>query len=200
MKARIITIILLAFITSYPILATPELTKEERTNAVSLLKDTHKELLKTVKGLTEAQLNFKPDADTWSITEVMEHIAVSELGLSQALQMTVKAEGQDKPENTISDEMILGIITNREQKIKTRPDLEPVNKFGSFEGSLEAFTNQRKTNLTFIKDTDDSLRDRYFEFPFGQADMYQLMLFIAGHSQRHTDQIKEVMAHADFPG
>ncbi|MFY0598950.1 MAG: DinB family protein [Cyclobacteriaceae bacterium] len=199
MKSRMITLILIVLIAVYPTLATSSLTKEERANAVSLLKDTQKELMKTVNGLSEKQLNFKPDADTWSIAEVLEHIALSELGLSQAFQMTLKAESEDKPENGVSDEMIVDIITNREQKVKTRPDLEPINKFGSASGSIEAFENQRKTNIDFIKETEDSLRDRYFEFPFGKADAYQLMLFIAGHSQRHTDQIKEVMANTNFP-
>jgi hypothetical protein len=36
--------------------------------------------------------------------------------------------------------------------------------------------------------------------PFGWIDGYQLYLFIAGHSKRHTQQLNEVKANPSFPG
>jgi hypothetical protein len=33
----------------------------------------------------------------------------------------------------------------------------------------------------------------------GYVDACQVMLLIAAHTQRHTDQIKEVKAHPNFP-
>ena len=47
--------------------------------------------------------------------------------------------------------------------------------------------------------TEDDLRNRYFDFPFGKADSYQIILFLSGHTKRHTDQIKEVIANEKFP-
>jgi len=31
-------------------------------------------------------------------------------------------------------------------------------------------------------------------FPFGKVDAYQVILLMSGHTIRHTDQIKEVIA------
>ncbi|MEQ9467215.1 MAG: DinB family protein [Ekhidna sp.] len=181
--------------------AQTSLTKEERSKAIDHLKDTQAELLKTVKGLSDEQLNFKPDADTWSIAECVEHIAVTEAGLFEIVKGTLQAEPDPskRAEVSMADEDLLNIIESRERKVKTRPEMEPANKFGGFDGSLEAFKAQRAVNMKFVKSTEDDLRNRYFDFPFGKADAYQVMLFISGHSKRHTDQIKEVIANADFP-
>ncbi len=43
-----------------------------------LLKDTEKNLKEQLKGLSEAQLKFKPAPDRWSIEECVKHIAMSE--------------------------------------------------------------------------------------------------------------------------
>jgi len=94
---------------------------------------------------------------------------------------------------------VVGIITNRTEKIKTRPDLEPTNSFGSYDGSVDEFKAKRKESIKFVKSTDQDLRNHYYEFPFGLVDSYQVMLFMAGHSIRHTKQIKEIMAQESFP-
>jgi hypothetical protein len=50
-----------------------------------------------------------------------------------------------------------------------------------------------------LKKTPD-LRDHALESPLGQKlDAYEWILFIGAHSERHTKQIKEVMADANFP-
>ena len=100
----------------------------------------------------------------------------------------------------MSDDAVLGLITNREQKVKTRPEFEPSGKFGSYQGTLDEFKAKRKSNMAYVKSTTDDLRNRYFDFPFGKVDSYQVILFMSGHTIRHTDQIKEVMANAGFPG
>ena len=75
----------------------------------------------------------------------------------------------------------------------------PKNRFASFDGSLTEFKEKRKANLKFVKSSEDDLRNRYFDFPFGKVDSYQVILLMSGHTKRHTDQIKEVMASAGFP-
>jgi hypothetical protein len=38
------------------------------------------------------------------------------------------------------------------------------------------------------------------DLSFGPVDCYQLILYMSGHSSRHLQQIKEIMAHPKFPG
>jgi type II secretory pathway pseudopilin PulG len=54
------------------------LTKEERERAMSELHATRKLFLDSLAGLSEAQWNFKPAPEVWSVAECAEHIALSE--------------------------------------------------------------------------------------------------------------------------
>ena len=54
------------------------ITKQERKSAASLLKDTEAGVFSSVKGLSDAQLKFKPAPDKWSVEECLKHIAISE--------------------------------------------------------------------------------------------------------------------------
>ena len=193
-------ILLVLTLTGFTITDTP-LTKEERSKAQNLLMDSQKELLSELKGLSESQINFKPNAETWSIAECVEHIAISENSIFGIVGMSLKedANPEKRSELKMSDDQIYGFISNREQKVKTRPEFEPKQNFGSYEGSLNEYKTKRKASLKYIKTTEDDLRNYFFEFPFGLVDSYQVIVFMAGHNRRHTAQIKELKAHANFP-
>ena len=177
------------------------LTSEERTKALEHMKQTQSELLKIVKGLSEEQLSYKPSAETWSVAECMEHIVISEAKLFGIIEGTLQGNPDPslRSEVKMSDDQVLGLVKSREQKVKTRPDFEPDDRFGGFKGSVSAFKARRKANMKFVKDTEMDLRNRYFDFPFGKVDIYQAILFISGHTARHTDQIREIIASAGYP-
>jgi hypothetical protein len=45
----------------------------------------------------------------------------------------------------------------------------------------------------------EDLCNHYTVMPFTAFDSFQVLVFISGHSARHTTQIEEVMANANFP-
>jgi len=55
-----------------------ELTQAEKEHALQYLESTRKDVLDATKSLSEAQWEFKPAPDRWSVAQVMEHIAASE--------------------------------------------------------------------------------------------------------------------------
>ena len=63
----------------------PAISSKERKFSANLMKDTKTELIKSVKGLSEAQLDYKAAPDKWSVKECVYHIAISEKNLWQAL-------------------------------------------------------------------------------------------------------------------
>jgi len=54
------------------------LSPAERDHAVAELESSRKVFLEATSGLSEAQWNFKPAPDRWSIAECAEHIGVTE--------------------------------------------------------------------------------------------------------------------------
>lgn len=183
------------------VFAQKPLTKGEKSTALNHLKQSQTELLVAVKDLTEGQLNYKPNEETWSIAETMEHIAISEKNIFGIVEMALKTDPDPslRSEVKMSDEQVLALITSRSQKVKTRPEFEPTNSFGSYTSSVDTFKARRKSNMVFVKKTKEDLRNRYFDFPFGKVDAYQVVLFMSGHTQRHMKQIVEIITSDSFP-
>lgn len=177
------------------------LTNAERKYARNLLTETKEVLLMKIKGLTAEQLNFKVNDDSWSIAECVEHIAISENNFMGFVQMSLKEEADPakRSELKMTDEAIIKMITDRSNKIKTSSPFQPSGKFGSFEASLNEFSSKRDRNIHYIRTTSDDLRNHFNDFPFGKLDAFQIILFMSGHTKRHTDQIEEIIHHANFP-
>jgi hypothetical protein len=134
-------------------------------------------------------------------TSKLEHIAFSEGALFGMLQGTLKdaANPARRSEVKMTDEQVKGMISSRERKVKTQEAFEPKNQFGSAEGSLKEFIAKRDANMEFTKTTQEDLRNHYAVMPFATFDSYQVLIFITGHSARHTTQIEELIANANFP-
>lgn len=200
MKRQLLLILGLV-IAGYLVTAQSTLSKTERTKAADHLRASQKELMETLEGLSVKQLHFKPSNDVWSIAECMEHIAISENNIFGIVASTLqtKPDPSLRSEVKMTDDQLITMIESRERKVKTRPEAAPNNQFNGFDGAVDSFTSKRKSNLKYVETTQDDLRNRYFDFPFGKVDAYQVILFMSGHTKRHIDQIKELMADGDFP-
>lgn len=189
-------IMMLSFLVADPI------SKKERSYAAKLLKETEKGLKDQIKGLTEAQLKFKPAPDRWSIEECVKHIAASEGMFWQMMEGTVKspANPEKRGEIKVTDEQLVQKIEDRSTKVKTNEKLMPENQsFKDTDEAFESFKKDRDKLMEYVKDTKDDLRNHVATTPAGMVDSYQLILFTAAHSNRHTQQIIEVKADPNFP-
>ncbi|MFI5185577.1 MAG: DinB family protein [Chitinophagales bacterium] len=175
---------------------------KERKFAVSSLKDTKNDVLKCVKDLTEAQLDFKAAPDKWSIKECTYHIAISEKNLWDLLQATLKqpANPEKRSEIKWTDEQLISVMENRTSKVKTLPAIEPVNTpYKTLDEALESFKTTRANHIKYIKNTTEDLRNHVVQMSFGWLDCYQLCLMISAYSNKKMQQIKEVKLDPNFP-
>jgi len=177
------------------------LTQADRDRAVKYLESTRQGVQDATAGLSQAQWNFKPAPDKWSVAEVTEHIAAAEdflrgMVTDQVMKAPPRPAGEDVK---AIDEMVLTAIPDRTHKAQAPEPLKPTNRFGSPEGSLKHFAESREQTLDFLKKHDD-LRDHASDSPMGKKlDAYEWILFVAAHSDRHTKQINEVKADPNFP-
>lgn len=178
-----------------------ELTQAEKERALQNLESTKANIIEATKGLSEAQWNFKPAPDRWSIAQVMEHIAASEDFIRDGLlkeKVMVSPQGQPDRDAKKIDEAVVTMIPDRSHKAQAPNPLRPRNRFGSPEESLKHFLESRETTEQCLK-TAAGLRDHVMDGPVGKMDGYEFILFIAAHSERHTKQIDEVKADPNFP-
>jgi len=177
-----------------------EVTQAEKDRALQYLESTKKGVLDATKGLSEAQWNFKPAPDRWSVAQVMEHIAAAEdfiRGMVKEKVMTAPA-GDATRDVKKTDEAVLMMVPDRSHKAQAPEPLVPTNRFGSPEASIKHFVETRAETEEFLK-TTTGLRDHVADSPLGKLDGYEFILFIAAHSERHTKQINEVKADPNFP-
>ncbi|PWT70494.1 MAG: DinB family protein [Bacteroidetes bacterium] len=189
---------LLGFVPTYD-----TISKKERDFAVNLLKDTQQGVFDAVKGLSDAQLKFKPAPDRWSVEECLKHIAVTEQALWHLTDSVLRSDPNPAKRADIkaTDEGIVKMLENRTTKVKTADPFKPENTpYTSAEDALNSFKTNREKLISFMKETQDDLRNHVVALgALGSLDTYQMVLFIASHSQRHTQQINEVKADPNFP-
>lgn len=182
------------------------LTQEERDRAVAELEGSKKAFLDATKGLSPAQWNFKPAPERWSVAECAEHIALSEGFLFGAVsEKIVKAPATPEKREAAKgrDELILKIVQDRTHKGTAPEPIDPAKQASMTpEETIKRFLDTRAHSIEYIKTTQEDLRDHFYDHPvpaFGTMDAYQWILFMSGHTRRHTAQILGVKADANFP-
>ncbi len=189
-------VMLFSFVNRYD-----EITEKEKKEAISYFKETQKALKDEIKGLTENQLKWKPADSVWSVAECVEHIALSEKNIFDMAMGTLKssADPSKRAQLKFDDEAVKKFITDRSFRVKTREGFIPTGQFGNTEKTFAVFNERREALIKYMKDTKDDLRNHFAEFPFGLLDTYQVLIFLSGHTRRHTLQIIEVKSLPGFP-
>jgi len=176
------------------------LEQGERDRAMSHLHATRKVFLDSIAGLSDAQWNFKPAPDRWSIAECAEHIAVSDDSLFDLMRQTLKSPAALEKKSAVKDEFILQVVPDRSVKAKAPEFLQPKRRWPDRETLIAHFKQSRDRNIAYIQTTEDDLRSHFMDHPLLKTiDAYQVMLLLSAHCERHTAQIDEVKADPHYP-
>ena len=176
------------------------LTQADRDRGLKYLEQTRDAIVAATKGLSEAQMKFKPAPDRWSVAETLEHIALAEDFLLQNLTNKIMKSpaGPADRDTARADAMVLAMIPDRSHKAQAPPPLVPTGRWPPAE-TLDHFQKSRAQTIAFLESTPD-LRQHVADSPLGQPlDAYEWLLFVSAHSERHTKQILEVKADPNFP-
>ena len=168
----------------------------DRQRLLAHLEMTENWLVSELNGLSPAQLTFRMTPESWSITDVTEHLAIAEPQYWQRVQDSMKQPATtEKLEAT--DAAILWYGIDRTTRQKTGEARVPHGTFKTAAEALAAFRKLRSTMRDYAQSTSEDLRSR--KLLEGNMDVYQWFLMISTHSQRHILQIREVKAHTGYP-
>jgi hypothetical protein len=174
------------------------LTDGERQRLLAHFELTESWLASVLAGLTPAQLAFRMSPDSWSIRDVVEHLAIAEpqywKQLEDSLAKPLPASAYT-PQAT--DAGILWYGIDRGNRQRTGEARVPDGRFKSAAAAHASFVKLRATMKALATSTKDDLRGR--PLIDGNMDVYQWFLMISTHSQRHILQIREVKADAKYP-
>lgn len=193
--SQLLCVLLLSFVTF-----AQQLTSADREKGVAYLQQTEDGVANSIKGLSQAQLKFKPAPDRWSVAETLEHIALAEDFIFQNIRDKImKAPARAATRDTAkADAAVLAMVPDRSHKAQAPGPLVPSGRWTPDE-TLARFEKSRARTIEFLQSTPD-LRQHVIDSPLGQPlDAYEWLLFIGAHSARHTKQIEEVKADPNFP-
>ena len=179
------------------------LTPEEKGEIAQYMTKVWNELESSLSGLSVAQWSYKSADSVWSIAEIAEHLEKSEMELYNLLDqqlLTSEAAPDKSSEVATKTHMVMETIKSRDQKFKTRPNLEPEGKYESPQEFLQNFKELRARTLDYAQNSEDALRHHFVPFgPLGDLDGYQIIMFMTDHLERHYQQIEEVKNNPGFP-
>jgi hypothetical protein len=179
-------------------LSESSLTTEEIIKASRHLSIARGYLLESVSGLSAQQWIFRPDNDSWSIADNVEHLVLIEGRVHAIIGNMINAlEAEAGHKESEMDDFIISEVPKRSIKVKAPIPVCPANRWTGPE-ALESFISGREQTMQLL--AAPLLRGRVMPHPlFGPWDGYQWLLAVASHNIRHTSQICEMKAHPHFP-
>jgi hypothetical protein len=178
------------------------ITPEERTALLYLLDKTKEDFIQSIKGLSQAQWDFKPSPFSWSVAQTSEHIILAEGYIFSYSQQVLKAPAQERTGHTSAEEdnAVMSKVGDRSHRIMNPAAIAPRGRFQTPADAVAAFTVARDRSIEYVKTTKDDLRHHLTpDGTGGQLDAYEFLMLMAGHSGRHTVQIKEIEANPKYP-
>jgi DinB superfamily len=175
------------------------MTADSVVTCQKYLADTRDALLESTAGLTNAQCDFKPSPDRWSIAEIVEHVVIVEQRVHGIVgNLSNAPEPPAGWEQAEVDALVVRDVPNRSQRFQAPERVHPTQHW-SIEEALERFRNGRDVTLQLLS-SGSSLRGHVFAHPvLGPWDGYQWLMAAGAHGLRHTEQIREVKSSAGFP-
>ena len=157
-----------------------------------------------ISNLTEAQANFRPDENQWTIAEIVEHVSIIDNNLLRITHKLLKeAESTPKPSKADLNLGHTSLDENGRQHPGPLPAPERVRPQGGVRiedslakiGTALAGFAEIQARLEAV-----DLSEHMFSHPFlGAINVYQWMVLVAEHKDRHRGQIERLKSTAGFP-
>ncbi len=173
------------------------LTPGERQRLIAHLQMTEDWLTGELAGLSDAQLAFRMTPGSWSVKDVVEHLAIAEPQYWTNLEASMKEPVKAGWKPTATDEQMLWYGIDRTNRQRTGDARVPKGQFRTAADALASFRKLRATMLAAAQTSQDDFRGR--PFMGGGQDVYQWFLMISTHAQRHILQIREIKSHPGYP-
>ena len=163
-----------------------------------------------VAGLTQQQLNWKPDESQWSMAQCLEHLAVTtrawELIFADAISRgRQKYKVGSSPRYTPT--LVGGwLMRNAGPEVKRKfraPSVFRPTESSNIQDALQSFLNSQERFLNFVSDSKgldyNKTRVRSPVTPLMRYSLADAFVVVVVHNQRHLAQARRVRELPNFP-
>ena len=138
---------------------------------------TAKKLDRLIKGVSTAKLRKRPAPETWSVGEILAHLADAEIVGGFRMRMILGAPGTPIAAFDQDSWVIAGHYAKRDPR-----------------KSLEQFRAVREANLALLKSlTPDQWKHYGMHSERGQETIEHIVRMFAGHDINHLQQIEQIL-------
>jgi hypothetical protein len=180
-----------------------QITSEEKAFALDHLARSRDHFIKTIADINETQWYLRPGAGEWSAAECADHLLQTELYFFMPTVQKMLSEPADpekRSEAAGKDQMVVESMEKRAMKIKGQPWEEKSEYIVDKEALVQNFLKERNAFISYLESSDDEFRAHFTFFPGMETiDVYQFILFISAHTNRHTDQISDIKKLDFYP-
>lgn len=147
------------------------------------------EVLEAVDRLTDDKLNKRPDSDSWTIMQVLDHLYLIEQGITKAIASELK-----NPDSETVGLQLIEKTTDRSNKKVAPHFASPAYEYRTLQQMKDRLYVSRDQLIRLLDQTDeDELEQKSYPHPsFGPMRLSQWVPFIGLHEKRHLQQIEEI--------
>jgi len=166
--------------------------------ALTLTDADRQGILDCIQGITQAQADYKPSPDAWSVGEVLHHLILIEVSISKLFHKLIKENRRVIGATDVMRVEDMQYAADRPQQAPEfgipshgRPIVELLADL--------AATRQRSQQTLATYTGDDPSELRWKHQRFGDMGMAHWARFIGLHEGHHLRQIERLMATPGFP-
>ncbi len=163
-----------------------------------------------VRGLTEEQLNWKPDATQWSIAQCLEHLAVTSRQFNGYFKQLIESARLKWPTNgaipyrpsLVGGWLIKQVVPETTRKVNAPKVFKPSDS-SSIHDALGLYLKQQDEFVRFVKQSEgvdyNRARLRSPVTPVMRYSLADAFVVTIVHGYRHLGQAQRVKAMPNFP-
>lgn len=147
-------------------------------------------LFQKVDTLTDEQFNQKPDSNSWSPKEIIEHL----IKMERTITKGIKAELAN-PQSSKAKKKPIQISTLRFIKVKAPGHTVPTPDYET-KDKMKALLHETRMELLSVYATNNlhDLRSKSLKHPiFGKVPLIQWFPFVGLHEKRHLKQLEKTI-------
>ncbi|OUS69489.1 hypothetical protein B1748_31410, partial [Paenibacillus sp. MY03] len=155
------------------------------------LEETRTELLVILASLNGNHINKQKDLESWSISQVCQHLYITEELYVVAIRKGLKS----KEDSFIANKPVERLL-DRSNKLEAPEIAKPSNEVLEYQVIIEKLNNSRQKLHELLSTIEDSsvLSRRHFVHPvFKEMLLIEWLESLYIHEQRHIQQIKEII-------
>jgi hypothetical protein len=167
--------------------------------AMDYVEEKRKELLESFRATSEEKLHYRISESSWTVAQILEHLRLVEAGVARLVSKRVRQAREAGLSEERSTESIMPSFDPYRTKLETavlqspepvrpRLDVDHREAVAGLETSRQALrgaaAEANGLALGEIKHTHPVL---------GDLDLYQWLIFLGGHEERHKKQIERTL-------